>query len=103
MDVSMSNLSWIKFSHISGIWNLISLLKPFDSHKCYIQSIIYSIYSASNQSFSIFRMTPNIEISLTEFSYEMGFPFKNNPKNLDLSFKTDLDFWDCFGKEKPVL
>ena len=22
------------------------------------------------------------------------------PKNLDLSYKTDLDFWDCFGGEK---
>lgn len=21
----------------------------------------------------------------------------NNPKNLDLSFKTDLAFWSCFG------
>ena len=38
--------------------------------------------------------------------------FKNYPKNLDLSSKTDLDFWDCFrrnkmvyflGREKPML
>ena len=21
-----------------------------------------------------------------------------NPKNLDLSYKTDLDLWDCFGR-----
>ena len=25
------------------------------------------------------------------------FSFQNNPRNLDLSYKTDLDFWDCFG------
>ena len=24
------------------------------------------------------------------------FPFQNNHKYLDLSYKTDLDFWDCF-------
>ena len=26
------------------------------------------------------------------------FPFQNNPKNLDLSYKTDLDLWVCFSK-----
>ena len=26
---------------------------------------------------------------------EVFFSFQNNPKNLDLSYKTDLDFWDC--------
>ena len=25
----------------------------------------------------------------------------NNPKDLDLSYKTDLDFWDCFWIETP--
>ena len=33
------------------------------------------------------------------FSYKTrNFPLQNNPKNLDLSYKTDLDFWDCFWK-----
>ena len=27
-------------------------------------------------------------------------PFLNNPKDLDLSYKTDLDFWDCCGRKK---
>ena len=45
------------------------------------------------------------------FVYQTGFfPFENNPKNLDLSYKTDLDFWDFFqsgglfsnGKGKPI-
>ena len=26
------------------------------------------------------------------------FSFQNNPKNLDLSYKTDLDLWDCLGR-----
>ena len=31
---------------------------------------------------------------------EVAFLFQNNPKNLDLSYKTDLDFWDCCGRKK---
>ena len=31
------------------------------------------------------------------------FPFQNNPKYLDPSYKTDLDIWDCFGKGKTDL
>ena len=27
-------------------------------------------------------------------------PFLNNYKDLDPSYETDLDFWDCFGKKK---
>ena len=26
------------------------------------------------------------------------FAFQNNPKNLDPSYKTDLDLWDCLGR-----
>ena len=26
------------------------------------------------------------------------FSFQNNPKNLDVSIKTDLDLWDCLGR-----
>ena len=26
-------------------------------------------------------------------------PFLNTPKDLDPSYKMDLDFWDCFGKK----
>ena len=25
---------------------------------------------------------------------------RKNPKDLDQSYKMDLDFWDCFGREK---
>ena len=31
------------------------------------------------------------------------FHFQNNPKDLDPSFKMDLDLWDCFGRVKLVL
>ena len=36
--------------------------------------------------------------------YKMEFfSFQNNPKDLDLSCKTDLDLWDCLGRVKLVL
>ena len=31
------------------------------------------------------------------------FHFQNNNKTLDLSYKMDLDFWHCYGREKPIL
>ena len=31
------------------------------------------------------------------------FPSKNNPKNLDSSYKMGLDLWDCLGKVKLLL
>ena len=32
-----------------------------------------------------------------------SFSFQNNPKDLDPSYKMDLDFWDCLGRVKLVL
>ena len=33
------------------------------------------------------------------FDYKTEFfSFQNNPKDLDLSCKMDLDFWDCLGR-----
>ena len=29
--------------------------------------------------------------------------FQNNSKNLDLSYKMDLDLWDCLGRVKIVI
>ena len=46
------------------------------------QSIIYHISLVIRQSF---------------------FSFKNNPKDLDPSCKTDLDLLDCLGRVKLVL
>ena len=35
-------------------------------------------------------------------SYKMSLIFLNNPKDLDLSYKTDLDFLNCFGRKKKL-
>ena len=38
------------------------------------------------------------------FAYKMVFfPFQNNPKNLDPSYKMDLDFLYCLGRVKSIL
>ena len=39
-----------------------------------------------------------------KFCYSQILPFLNNPKNLDLSYKMNLDFWDCFeGKNSSPI
>ena len=47
-------------------------------------------------------MTINNKSVLWNFAVIQVLPFLNNPKDLDLSYKTDLDFWDCFGKKKNL-
>ena len=34
-----------------------------------------------------------------KFCYNTNFPFLINPKDLDPSYKTDLDLWYCFGRK----
>ena len=50
-------------------------------------------------------------IYLQQFSQKMArahprnipvLPFLNNPKDLDPSYKMDLDFWDCFGRKEKL-
>ena len=38
------------------------------------------------------------------FNYktEFCFPIQNNPKSLDLSYKINLDLWDCLGRVNLV-
>ena len=51
------------------------------------------------QSVSIHSKAYHI-FSETRWSF---FPFQNNPKNLDLSYKTDLDLWYCLGRIKLII
>ena len=37
------------------------------------------------------------------FGYKTDFCFQNNTKDLDPSYKSDLDLWGCLGKVKLVL
>ena len=38
------------------------------------------------------------------WGYKTGFfSFQNNPKNLDPSYKMDLDLWDFLGRVKLVM
>ena len=37
-----------------------------------------------------------------KFCYNTSLPFLNNPKDLDLSYKTDLDFFGLFWMEKDL-
>ena len=48
-----------------------------------------------------------MEIQANEIPYVFGYKrefvsFQNNPKNLDPSYKMDIDLWDCLGKVKLI-
>ena len=48
-------------------------------------------------------MSPMSPYSLFfEFAIIRVSPFLNNLKDLDPSFKTDQDLWNCFGKKKTL-
>ena len=50
----------------------------------------------------ITKLSLFIVILLYFFGYKTVFSFQNNPKNLDPSYKMDLDLWDCLGRVKLV-
>ena len=63
----------------------------------------YHIYPAIRQGFSLSRMTSKFTKSvLRNFAMIQVLPFLNNPKDLDLSYKMDLGFWDFFGEKNPL-
>ena len=45
-------------------------------------------------------MISNNLISPIKFAIIPILPFLNDPKDLDPSYKTDLDLLDCFGRKK---
>ena len=55
-----------------------------------------NVYMGTLPCFSIIGLS---NILFTQIS---PIPFLNNPKDLDPSYKTDLDLWDCFGRKKTL-
>ena len=69
-----------------------------------VQKHKYHIYSHVRQGFPLSRMTTSNQISSVKFCCNMAqvLPFQNNLKDLDPSYKMDLDFWDCFGRKRTL-
>ena len=69
--------------------------------------VYYNCYCYSNRLFpgGLCNSPENIlhnSISLV-IRWGIFFSYQNNPKNLDPSYKMDLDLWDCLGRVKFVL
>ena len=62
---------------------------------------------ARDTSTSYYSLSQSISFAAENYhiSSVMSFFFflLNNPKNLDPSYKMDLDLWDCLGRVKLVL
>ena len=66
--------------------------------------IVYHTYLAIRQGFPLSRMNTDNYISPMEFCWKKQvLPFLNNPKDLDKSYRMDLDFWDHSGMKKICL
>ena len=59
----------------------------------------YRIYLAIRRGFHLSRMATN-KSAVCNFAIIRVLPFLNNLKDLDPSYKMDLDLWDCFGRKK---
>ena len=63
----------------------------------------YHIYLAIRQGFTLSRMTTQITKSVVcNFAVIQVLLSLNNHKNLAVSRKMDLDYWDCFGRKKTL-
>ena len=63
-----------------------------------------STASRKSESFPVKKMAKQYGGAPYFFGYKMEcFSFQNIPKNLDPSYKMDLDIWDCWGRVKLVL
>ena len=64
-----------------------------DATNCFMRLQRYGIFLGSKTFFPCLEQSQKLR---------SAFPFHNNPKNLDQSYKADLDFSGLFWKEKPI-
>ena len=91
--------------HLTSEANLNVKEKLLHSHSFQMAlslALVKSIKSVKVTSHGGKALESFIELIFTLFLqlYDRFFSSKNNPKNLDLSYKTDLDLWDCLGRVK---
>ena len=67
-------------------------------HVDFISSVFLEFFQFIDYSLDLYH-----EFTIFLWLSNRVFSFQNNPKNLDLSYKTDLDLWDCLGRVKLVL
>ena len=60
----------------------------------------YHIYPAIRRGFAPLEWLQITTSVQWNFAIIPMLPFLNNPKDLDPSYKTNLDLWDCFGRKK---
>ena len=65
----------------------------------FIKRCKYRIYSVITLGFLSLEWLQKTESVLWNFAILHILPSPNIPKILDLSYKTDLEFWNCFGRK----
>ena len=49
------------------------------------------------------RLKETVQLRGQNFAIIPILPFLKDPKDLDPSYKMDLDLWDCFGRKNSIL
>ena len=73
----------------------------FNLERQWTESVL-PVYSAIRRGFPSLEWVLIIQSVLCNFAVIRVLPFLNNPKDLDPSYRMDLDFWDCFGRKKTL-
>ena len=63
----------------------------------------YLFFWLSDRVFPSLEWQQITKSALWNFAIIWVLPFLNNPKDLDLSYKMNLSFWNCFGRKKTRL
>ena len=90
-------LTWNSIVSDSSEYHYISY--KWTAFNCNIQ-VMYRIYPAIRRGFVPIEWLQITKSVLWNFDKIPILPFLNNPKDLDPSYKTDIDLWDCFGRKK---
>ena len=97
--------------------NLTKLHRKIEHYDMVFHAQELGSYAQGQGSLAVFKVTARDQghykgpsgafvtyCNISCFSYKTEFfPFLNNPKNLDLSYKMDLDLWDGLRRVKLVL
>ena len=70
--------------------------------KCKPLYLPYFFHYYIRQVFSSLEWVQITKSVLWNFAIIWILPFLNNPKDLDPSYRMDLDFWDCFGRKRNL-
>ena len=92
MLVEMKFCLWTSCFELYKSFQIISLSEIFEALSVIDNFSKYCIYLVIRQGFPLSRKTTNNQISPLKFCYNTSFSLSKQPKDLDPSYRMDIDF-----------